>query len=427
MELLLHYVWQQGLFDQTTLTTTRGESVEVVRRGMYNRHAGADFLGAHLRIGGQLWVGDVEMHEKASDWVTHGHGSDTHYNSVVLHVVECADVAVCTQAGAIVPQVVVAIPSHIRRNYEALLSMASYPPCHMVLSQFDTLSRHHFLTTLAVERMEEKTARIGRYLSQTGGDWERTLFVTLARAFGFGVNGEAFEKWALAIAPSNIGKHRDDPALIEAYFLGTAGLLDETAVSPNCRDEAYQRLAHDFRFLTAKFGLVPLDPSIWRFLRLRPQNFPHVRISQLVQMYCKGQLTVARLLSANTLEATQTLLSTAATPYWQSHYRFGHPTQTTGKALQRTSLDRLVINAVVPFLFAYGRAHGKEELCERAMALLEALRPENDHIVRSWRAVGLVPENAADTQALNHLYTNYCTLRRCLACRIGRRYIDIIH
>lgn len=427
MELLLHYVWQQGLFDQLRLATTAGQPVEVVRRGMYNHHAGADFQGAHLRIGGQLWVGDVEVHQRSSDWVAHGHEGDKAYNSVVLHVAECVDTEVRTQAGAIVPQVEIAVPTALRRNYEHLISTVDYPPCHSILSEIDKLSRRQFLTTLAVERLEQKTERIGRYLAQTKGDWERSLFVALARGFGFGLNGEAFEKWALAIEPSNVAKHRDDLPLIEAYFLGMAGLLDEAAVAPDCRDEAYLRLRQDFHFLQAKFGLAPFPSSIWRFLRLRPQNFPHVRISQLVQMYCTGKLTVAHLLDANTLESVQGLLSTAATLYWQRHYRFGQTTRETTKALQQASLDRLVINTVVPFLFAYGQAHNRADLCDRAFTFLEKLKPENDRIARSWQSVGLEPETASDTQALNHLYNNYCTLRRCLACRIGRRYIELIH
>lgn len=423
MELLYHYLWQHQLFEEPSLHTTEGTPVQVLHTGSYNRDAGADFLGAKLRIGKELWVGDVEIHLRSSDWYAHGHHQDKAYNTTILHVVKEANQAIATAAGAVVPQVIVTPPSSVRTRYTELTACTTTPPCGTAWQALDKLSWHAWIDRLMVERIEAKMQRILYYLERTEGDWERTFFVALARNFGFGINGEAFEQWALALRPSDLAKHRDDPALIEAFFMGMAGLLNDDMVEANFRDATYQQLHRDFHFLRQKFHLSPISPSVWKFLRLRPQNFPHIRLSQFAHLYCSQGLSLSQLLSATSLQEVHQLLSTSPTPYWQEHYTFGRPAATIRRWLHRSSLDRLVINTVVPFLFTYGRTHAREELCERAISFLTTTPPENDRIARSWQALGCSLDNAAHTQALHHLSSDYCTAKRCTLCAIGRRWL----
>lgn len=423
MEKLLHYVWQHRLFPADGLLTDRGEPVTVVDPGLANADAGPDFLGAKVRIGRTLWAGNVELHLRASDWRVHGHDRDAAYDNVVLHVVELPDGEAVTTAGERVPQVRLAIPEALRHNYAALLAAGGYPPCRSAIGTLDTFTVGHWLGALTVERLENKARRIENLLERTGGDWEYVFFITLARNFGFGINGETFEDWALRIAPSEIGKHRDNLFQVEAFFFGQAGLLADEAVRPEQRDDHFRALQSEYAFLARKFTLAPLDFRRWRFLRLRPQGFPHIRLSQLARLYHEGRVTLSRLLEATSPEALHSLLRTGVTGYWETHYCFGRTTTARTKTLQGASLDLIVVNTVAPLLFAYGRRRENAALVERAVDLLEQTCPERNHIVRAWADAGIKARNAAETQALVHLKRAYCERQACLRCRFGAAYL----
>lgn len=293
MEELLHYVWKHKLFPLAPLTTTDGKSVEVVDVGLHNRHAGPDFFNAKVRIDGTLWVGNVEIHDKASDWFVHGHDRDARYDNVVLHVVDIADVVVRTSQGTTPPQMVLHVPDRVRDHYQELLAAEDYPPCHAVISSLPRLTVCSWLSALQTERLEQKTEAISDRVKACEGSWEAAYFVTLARNFGFGVNGDIFELWARSIPLGSVGHHRDDLFQVEAFFLGQAGLLDSAVLPPRCREAAdedtyFQRLRSEYAYLARKFSLRPIDGHLWRFLRLRPQNFPTIRIVQLARLYHEG-------------------------------------------------------------------------------------------------------------------------------------------
>lgn len=423
MEKLLHFVWMYRLLPANGLVTESGERIELIDPGVHNFDAGPDFFNAKLKIGGTLWVGNVEMHERASDWERHGHGTDAAYDNVVLHVCSRLDARARTSKGRLLPQTVLPVPDAVRANYEELLAEEAYPPCYRVVPQLPKVVTHAWLSALTVERLEEKMQRIGNWLERTEGDWERTFFITLARNFGFGVNADAFEEWAFRIPPSAVGKHRDNPFQVEAIFLGQAGLLTDEAVDGDRRDDYFARLQEEYRYLAHKFSLSPMPASRWRFARLRPQNFPHIRLSQLVTLYCRRQLDFSRLLEAATPEATRTLFQTEATPYWTTHYTFGLPHKAHAKSLQAASLNLLLINTAAPLLFAYGRRHRDEARCERAFSLLEATPAERNFITRSWERAGLRAEHAADSQAFIQLRRHYCERKDCLRCRFGCEYL----
>lgn len=272
MELLLHYVWKHKIFPLKMLRTTTGKPVEVIDAGLPNTNAGPDFFNAKLKIDGTLWVGNVEVHTVASDWMRHGHDKDVAYDNVILHVAETVDCEVFRANGASVPQLQLSCPESIRRHYTELSHAEIYPPCYSILSSLPKLTVHSWLSALQVERFEQKARAIAARLEHCNNHWEDVFFITLSRNFGFGLNGDAFEAWANHLPFRAIDKHRDNLFQVEAFFFGQAGLLDEELPD---EDEYYRKLQKEFRYLQHKFELsAPMPATQWRFLRLRPGNFP---------------------------------------------------------------------------------------------------------------------------------------------------------
>jgi hypothetical protein len=350
MEQLLHYTWKHKLFPLTSLLTTTGKRVEVVDPGLSNRNAGPDFFNAKVKIDGTLWVGNVEIHLRSSDWYSHGHEKDAHYNNVVLHVVKSADTDVYTQDGKLLPQLVLAIPTHVEQQYRQLLATDQYPPCYRIIPSLSKLTIHAWMSALQTERLERKTQDINRRVKLCDGSWEAAYFVTLARNYGFGINGDAFEAWAKSIPLHAVDHHRDDLFQIEAIFLGQAGLLDVNAVPEKYQQQAmnegyFTKLRNEYQYLAHKFSLTPIDAHLWRFLRLRPQNFPHIRIAQLANLYYQRKAGLSALLACKTVKEAQDLLKTQVTPYWETHHAFGsnnpQPSILQISAKQGTNIDRL--------------------------------------------------------------------------------------
>lgn len=424
----MHYVWKHKMFLAGTLVTTDGLKVEVVDPGLQNSDAGPDFFNSKVRIGDTLWVGNVEIHEHSRDWHAHHHDADAAYDNVVLHVVSAADCDVATHSGNRVPQLQLQVPAEVLRNYHALLQADRLPPCRAVAAKLPGIVLHSWLSALQAERLADKAEAIMRRVGLANGSWEAACFATLARNCGFGVNADTFELWARSIPLMNVAHHRDDAFQVEAIFMGQAGLLCPDSIAPRHRDAAlsddyFRRLSSEYAYLAHKFSLTPIDGHLWRFLRLRPQNFPHIRISQLVALYCSHRAELAGLIDCRTIAQARTALSAAATPYWRTHYAFGVESAESEKRLTAASIDIIIINTVVPMLYAYGRHKGDEELCLRAMNFLESLRPEANNIVRLWRECGVVAQNAADSQALIQLKHAYCDRKDCLRCRIGYEFL----
>ena len=420
MEHLLHYTWKHRLFPLKELATTDGQMVEVIDPGLQNKDAGPDFFNAKVKIGGTLWAGNVEIHTHADDWYLHGHQSNRAYDNVVLHVVEVADGRLVTDtAGRAIPTLVLPVPERVRENYHELMRTEEYPRCHQIIPSLPRLTVHSYLSALHTERIVRKSERIEQYRERHELSWENAFFMTLARNFGFGVNGEAFEEWAAHIPLGAVNKHRDDLFQIEALYFGQAGLLQDKETD----DDYFQRLQNEYAYLAHKFELQPMDPVRWRFLRMRPANFPHVRLAQLAHLYYKGEGLLSRLLEAETVDTITRLLTAETSEYWQTHYTFGHSSERRTKQLSKTTKLLLIINTVSPFLYAYGKYMGNEALCQRAVSLLESLKAEDNRIIRIWRECGLNVDNAADSQALIQLKREYCDVKKCLHCRFGYEYL----
>lgn len=416
------------MFPLAELKTVDGRAVEVIDPGIHNHDAGPDFFNAKIRIDHTLWVGNIEIHNRASDWYIHGHHHDARYDNVVLHVVTVADRAVNTLDGHSIPQLELQVPPQVSARYAELSAIDKYPPCYQIIPRLGSLTVRSWLSALQTERLEQKTLAIEERVRQCDGSWAAAYFVTMARNYGFGINGDAFEAWAMSIPLHCVDHHRDNLFQIEALFMGQAGLLQPEAISERHRvaalaDEYYIRLSDEYQYLAHKFSLAPIDYHQWRFLRLRPQNFPHIRISQLARLYYERRAGLSQLLECTSSRLLADALRTSVTDYWQTHYAFGAPCACNEKRLSASSLNLLMINTAIPILFAYGRHLGNESLCDRAFSLLEQLRPEDNHIVRMWKECGLKVESAGDSQALIQLKGRYCDRKDCLRCRFGYEYL----
>ena len=418
MEQLLHYVWKHKIFPLKELKTTTGQQVEVIDTGLANTDAGPDFFNAKLKLDGVLWIGNIEIHERSSDWFKHGHHADAGYNSVILHIASEIDMEISRSNGERIPQIQLICPEAVRTNYKELLETASYPPCYRIIPSLSPFTAHSWMTALQMERFEQKATLLNERLKRCQGNWEDAFFITLARNFGFGLNGDAFETWAHQLPFRAVDKHRNDLFQIEAIFFGQAGILEDSD-----GDGYYLRLKKEYTYLQHKFGLIPMDASLWRFLRLRPANFPHIRIAQLACLYHRAYGLLSRIMETETLQGVRDILKGGTSEYWLTHYTFGGSSPSRPKTLSNTSLDLLIINTVVTFLYAYGLHKGNPVLCARAGSFLEELKAENNYITRMWEQCGMKTSNAADSQALIQLKKEYCDKKKCLYCRIGYEYL----
>lgn len=428
MEQLLHYTWKHKMFPLGELKTTDGRNVEVIDPGLQNRNSGPDFFNAKIKINQTLWVGNVEIHDKSSDWYLHGHDKDKAYDNVILHVVGVRDVEVMISTGQMIPQIQLSVPQSIQDNYRELLQTDQYPPCYRMIPDLPRLTIHSWMAALQTERLEQKTKAIQRRAERMNSSWEDAYFMTLARNYGFGINGDAFEEWAAHIPLSAVGHHRDDLFQIEAIFMGQAGLLDAATIPERYQQNAFNegyfvKLRNEYQYLAHKFSLKPMDFKLWKFLRLRPQNFPHIRLSQLANLYYEHKTGLSQLIACKNVFEMQDLMTTKVTPYWETHYTFGSMSDSNEKNLSPFSINLLLINTCIPMLFAYGRHSANDSLCDRAFELLEQLKAENNYIIRLWKECGLEVKNAGDSQALIQLKKEYCDKKDCLRCRIGYEYL----
>ena len=418
MEQLLHYVWKHKIFPLKEQTTTTGQLLEVIDSGLSNSNAGPDFFNAKIKIDGVLWIGNIEIHTHASDWFKHGHHQDKSYDNVILHVATHIDTEIYRSNGEKIPQYQLECPEQVRQNFDELIATDHYPPCYRIIPSLAPLMVHSWMSALQMERFEQKTALLTERLKLNNQHWEDTFFMTLARNFGFGLNGDAFETWAKHIPLRAVDKHRDNLFQVEALFFGQAGILADAD-----GDDYYLKMKREYEYLAHKFELTPMDVTRWRFLRSRPGNFPHVRIAQLACLYHRSYGLLSLLMEQTTLKGIRDLLRGGTSEYWINHYTFGGSSPLRPKTLSDSSLDLVIINTIVPFLYAFGIHKEKERLCTRATSFLEALKPENNYIIRMWSECGLKVVHAGDSQALIQLKKEYCDKKKCLYCRIGYEYL----
>lgn len=419
-EDLLQFIWASRLFEHHALRTTDGRSVEVLKPGRIQRNSGPDLLDALVRIDGQVWAGTVEVHLRSSEWNAHGHQFDPAYENVVLHVVYEHDAEVRTLQGNTLPTVELLprISSESIALHYNLMRDQGFVPCANKLGRVDKDHLSPWLERVLVERLERKTAEVERLYQGLHGDAAETLYHMLARAFGLKVNAEPFRMLAHALPLRTVLKYRDDALRTEALLFGQAGLLQVDFV-----DEYPRALQQEHAVLARLHHLRPAPVAAWKFGRMRPVNFPTIRIAQLAQVLILCEGGVPEMLQVARVEDLHRLLDVSASPYWNTHYAFDSPSATKPKRLGRVGADHIIINAVVPTLFALGRLRGDQRMAERAMDLLEQLPPERNTVLDGWAALGLVSDSAARGQALLELKNMYCSARRCLSCGVGNQLL----
>lgn len=424
MERVYQYLWRHGLIGDRrkagrgrVIHTVDGRRVEVVCNGRLNTDAGPDFLGARIRIDGEEWAGNVEVHVKASDWHSHNHDRDAAYDNVILHVVAVSDTRIHDRNGREIPQTVISFPESFISLYSRLAENISNVPCERELASLSPIVKTGWMESLAVERLQQKARRILDTVRMTGGDWERACFITLARTLGFSLNADPMEMLARSLPLYVLAKHSDDIMQTEALLFGQAGMLDS---SRHIFDEYYQTLCREYYFLARKYGLRPMWPDMWKYARTRPQNFPARRIALLAQTLMGGFSLFSSILDPSCNNETAcALFDWKLDGYWLEHLDFDKPGIRLSPGLSENAVQLLAINLAAPTLYAYGAWRGDPELAERGLDIWKDASPENNVIVRRWKAAGLSPFNASDTQGLLQLSKEYCDRNRCLDCRFG--------
>ena len=430
-EEFLYYLWENRLTDKD-LKTTEGEPVEVVATGYRNTDSGPDFLEAKIQIGDKLWAGHVEIHVKSSDWNRHGHQNDKAYQNVILHVVYENDIQVND-----IPTL--ELKGHFDESlfaqYQRFIFSKGWIPCEKNIAQVPIFTRLSWLDRMAVERLESKSEIVSKLLEANQFDWEDALYKLLMRYFGLKVNNEAFEYLANILPFKTLLKHADNLLQVEAMLMGCAGFLED-----DFTEEYPLLLKREFTVMRAKFNLLTMPAERWKFMRMRPSNFPTIRLAQMAQLIHKNGSLFSKIKAAKDTAEVKALFDVATSDYWETHWRFNkrlpqcdspraqelgavglsyHGSRATAKHLGDATANILMINAVVPLLFCYGKLHKDESVCETALQFLEETEAEDNAVIRHYAQCGIKAENAMQTQALLHLYSYFCKRKRCIECRIG--------
>lgn len=416
-EDLLQFIWKLRLFQTDQLKTVHGDPIHVVQVGEQNNNAGPDFLFSKIRIGTVEWTGSVEIHMRASDWFSHGHHRDPQYHNVILHVVWDDDEDVYYKDGSLIPTFKLAnyVSEKLLDQYQRLMEGQRWIPCENQLHQMDAFKIEHWIDRMAIERMEEKSQAILVLLEQFDGDWEKTFIVWLFRSFGFKVNAKAFEALGEQVSTLLVQKYRRDALKIEAMIFGQAGLLNT-----NFNEEYPLKLQQEYNYLKNAHDLKETHFPLL-FSRMRPHNFPTIRLAQLANLLQHDRMHLQEILKIEKLNDFRVLMDQIqVATYWKTHFNFGKQSSLiSNHRLSTVSQNIVIINAFIVFTFSYGTYMGLEEFKEKAMYWLEELPAENNNIIDKFEQMGVSCLHAAHSQGLLHIKNRYCDFKQCLSCGIG--------
>lgn len=420
----MYFLWQYHYFSTKKLITTDGEPVQVLHPGFRNRDSGPDFFNARLLINEVEWVGTVEMHVRTSDWLAHRHQDDRAYDNVILHVVWQDDAAttgsrVARPDGTRLPTLeceLITDPALIDR-YNVLADSADAIPCAGQFRNVQPLRQTAMLDKAMLQRLERKSAGVLAVFEQANGDWEETAYRLLAINMGFKINAEPMAQLSRVVPLKALLKHRDVLTQAEAMLFGTAGLLE----SGDLPDEYTAMLQREYRFLAAKYNLADkqVEAHAWKWGRLRPANFPTLRLAQLARLLTYHASLFSLFVGNSDVKVLQKSLQVVPSDYWHTHYRFGKASEKTVPALGANSADNIIINTAVPLLAAYAHHRGRPAFLDRAIDLLEQLPAETNRLTDLWEELGLGMQTAFDSQAAIELYNEFCSVKKCLSCQIG--------
>lgn len=414
-EDFLHFIWKFRLYTKE-LYTTDGEELIVIHPGQHNDDAGPDFTNAQIRLGKTLWAGNTEIHVKSSEWYVHGHHTDNAYSNIILHVVYEHDRSVYDRNGREVPTLELKgkFSESIFQKYFYYLNNKNWIPCEKDLHYLSIEKVNIWLNSLLIGRMERKAANLRSLLEHNKNNFEETFYQVLAGNFGFKINEQPFRMLAAVLPLQILGRHKNSLMQIEALLFGSAGLLNA-----DFQDEYPRALKKEFEFLRNKYQLVPVQGHLWKFMRLRPPNFPTIRIAQFAALVHKSQRLFMKIIETDGIEGLIELFDVEASSYWDNHFVFDKPSEGSTKKLGKEAIQNLLLNTVVQMLFLYSLVKADERYQEKAVEFLMQIEPESNSIIKGWKAVGIDAKNAFESQALIELKNNYCNQKKCLHCSIG--------
>jgi hypothetical protein len=420
-EAILHYVWKFKLFNNLHLQTEDGDDVQILSVGSHNLDAGPDFYNAKIKIGNTIWVGNVEIHIKSSDWQRHQHQKDKAYDNVILHVVWENDAPIYRTDNTIIPTLLLKnrVDSKIITSYDQLKYNSYWIPCEPQLAGVDDFTKQQCLDRMCLERLEEKSQIISELYQQLKGNWEDTFYITMAKSFGFKVNSLPFELLANNLSQLILAKHKDQSLQIEALIFGVAGLLNRTFI-----DDYPNSLKKEYQFLKAKYGFNEVGAELWKFSKTRPDNFPTIRIAQFAALVLSVHHLFSKIIAVNVLNDFNLFFENLPIHhYWKTHFVFDKKVDVKSINLGSLSIDSLLINALVPLMFFYGKQNGNSFYTDQAIKLLEFVKPEQNVITKGFELRGLKAKQAFDSQGLIQLKKYYCNHKKCLNCGIGLKIL----
>ncbi len=415
-EDFLHYLWKLKKFDLSNLISSGGQKLIIIDFGTYNTDSGPDFFNAKVQIDDTIWAGNIEMHVRSSDWIKHNHQTDKAYNNVILHVVYEDDLSISTQYNVKIPTLELKnrIFKNDLKNYKLLRFNKDWVSCQKLFKNSSKFSRIRAVEKALTDRLMTKSSRLKNIFTNKDNDWNDAFFVYLARYFGMKVNADAFEMLAGTLPYKTILKEKDELIKIEALLFGQSGLLEE-----EFEDDYPQRLKQEYEHLKIKYSLSPIPVSIWKFSKLRPANFPTIRIAQLAKLLFENAGIFSSIIKEEDINNIKRLFKVKVSGYWLNHYIFDEESTHRQKSLGKSAIDVLMINTVVPTVFLYGLLENNEEYKQKAVDYLSEIAPESNSIINKWSDLGFSVSSAYDTQALLELKQNYCSKYRCLDCPIG--------
>ena len=410
-ERLLQFIWQHLYFNKEQLATEDGQPLQIIFQGSINTNQGPDFLNSKLKIGTVLWAGHVELHLKTSDWKKHGHENDEQYNSVILHVVWQHDTVGEQRFPLLALKSRVA--SSLLLRYDELMQQNKFIPCEKQLGTVREIVWLSWKERMVAERLQQRSEKIEELLSKTNQHWEDVFWQLIARNFGLPLNADLFEAVAKSISITILAKHKNQIHQLEALLLGQAALLNTTF-----EDHYPQMLVKEYQFLKKKYKLEPV-PQKPIFLRMRPSNFPTIRLAQMAMLIHQSSHLFSKIIEAKELSEIKKMLQLTANDFWHTHYTLKEASAFKKKQLGAMMLENIFINTIIPVLFAYGNYHKNEQVKQKSIQWLQQLPKEKNAITKKWEEVGVVHQSAFDSQALLHLKKNYCTQKNCISCAVG--------
>lgn len=420
-EEFLYHLWLYRLYDKRHLLTVDGELLEVYSPGERNSDSGPDFFNARLGIAGTRWAGNVEIHVFSSDWYKHGHHKDPAYDNVILHVVAEDDQPARNSRGTLLPTLELKnrIDAGQLSRYRHLRSSANRIPCEPFVPGFEPMLVLSLKERMGMERLEYKSRNVERVLAQTKGDWDETAFRLIGTAFGLQVNVLPMEQLMNSLSWKFFRRIDANQLQAEAILFGQAGLLDLAY-----RDEYPRLLQNEFAFYRKKWDLVPMRAGLWKFMRMRPAGFPTFRLSQFASLIAEQIDLSNRIMATKEIGELRKLLTSSASGYWLDHFHFDQPLRrSSSREVGADMVDRIILNAVIPFLFLYAKEHGDDLLRDRVLLYLSQLEAEDNAVIRKWKKIGINADHAGDSQALLHLAKEYCRKKKCLRCTAGIRIL----